>query len=296
LENKNNIPLVKPSQFDTYLFGNWKATVFGLYENFHIEKIENYKEHLVVPTPPHRRSVYFLLFITKGSVIRTKGLNKYQLKQNSCFCLANDQITGIDFVSEDAEGFYVHFLPEIFNHPNLKIDLSKDFPIFSILNEPDFEIRHPEKIQNLMLQLYKDYQKENKDLIPLYLTTLLLEIQNNVQSKQSPTKNAAAILTFRYKHALSEHIYNFKTLSEFADYLSVSPNHLLKCVKQTTGKSARELLDDMRILEAKVLLKQTNLSIGEIAYKIGKYEPSDFARFFKSKTNTQPNSYRNTEK
>ncbi|MDZ7899775.1 MAG: helix-turn-helix transcriptional regulator [Arcicella sp.] len=65
-----------------------------------------------------------------------------------------------------------------------------------------------------------------------------------------------------------------------------------KCVKATVGKSAHELLEDMRVLEAKVLLKQSTMSIGEIAFKIGKFEPSDFSRFFKSKTNITPKQYR----
>lgn len=289
------IPLVIPSQFDNYLFKNWKAPVIsGLYDNFHIEKIENYKEHLIVPTPPHRRSVYFLLFLTRGVVIRSKGLTKYELKQNSCFCLAADQITGIHYVSDDAAGYYLHFLPDIFNNPNLKIDLHKDLPFFSLLNEPHFEISNPEKIENLFSLLSTEYRSQNKNLISFYLITLLFEIQNNSISKETDKKDASAMLTLKYKNALSEYIYSFKTVTEFADHLSVSPNHLLKCVKNTTGKSARELLEEMRILEAKVLLKQTDMSIAEIAFKIGKYEPSDFARFFKSKTKNTPFQYRNS--
>ena len=57
-------------------------------------------------------------------------------------------------------------------------------------------------------------------------------------------------------------------------------------------KSALELLNEMKILEAKVLLKQTSLTITEIADKLGKYEVSDFSRFFKSKTNKTPLEYR----
>lgn len=59
------------------------------------------------------------------------------------------------------------------------------------------------------------------------------------------------------------------------------------------GKSAHDVLNDMLLLEAKVLLKQTNLTVSEIAYKIGKNEISDFARFFKSQTNMKPSEYRN---
>lgn len=286
------IPTVKPSEFDDYLFANWKAPVTSLYENFHVSRIEDYKNHLKLPTPPHRRSVYFFLFITNGQVVRRKDLTKFELKRDSCFCLSADQITSIDFVSQDAAGFYMHFLPEIFNHPNLKVDLIKDFPFFSNWNEPHFEINDDKKIKNLFEILIKEHLNENKEVLPFYLMTLLSEIKNLAQINQNKKQDASSILTYKYKNALSEFIYTKKTVSEYADYLSVTPNHLLKCVKNTTGKTAHELLDEMRILESKVLLKQTDKSISEIADAIGKEDPSDFSRFFKLKTGQTPNQYR----
>jgi len=286
------IPTVKPSEFDDYLFANWKAPVTSLYENFHVSRIEDYKNHLKLPTPPHRRSVYFFLFITDGQVVRRKDLTKFELKRDSCFCLSADQITSIDFVSQDAAGFYMHFLPEIFNHPNLKVDLIKDFPFFSNWNEPHFEINDDKKIKNLFEILIKEHLNENKEVLPFYLMTLLSEIKNLAQINHNKKQDASSILTYKYKNALSEFIYSKKTVSEYADYLSVTPNHLLKCVKNTTGKTAHELLDEMRILESKVLLKQTDKSISEIADAIGKEDPSDFSRFFKLKTGQTPNQYR----
>lgn len=286
------IPTVKPSEFDDYLFADWKAPITSLYENFHVSRIEDYKNHLKLPTPPHRRSVYFLLFITNGIVERRKDLNKYELRKNACFCLSADQITSIDAVSEDAAGFYMHFLPEIFNHPNLKVEIDKDFPYFSHFTEPTFEISEAKKIENLFELLIEQHLQENKAGLPFYVMTLLTELKSQANFTHLDKNDASSNITQRYKNALSEFIYTKKTVTEYAEYLSVTPNHLLKCVKATTGKTAHELLDEMRILESKVLLKQTTKSITEIAETVGKEDPSDFARFFKSKTGKTPNQYR----
>lgn len=59
-----------------------------------------------------------------------------------------------------------------------------------------------------------------------------------------------------------------------------------------TGKSAQDLLMDMLSLEAKVLLAQTELSVGNIAYKLSEKTPSDFSRFFKTKTGLTPKQYK----
>lgn len=63
-------------------------------------------------------------------------------------------------------------------------------------------------------------------------------------------------------------------------------------IKATIGKISQELLADMIILEAKVLLKQTSLSISEIVFKFSETNPSDFSRFFKNKIELSPKEFR----
>lgn len=90
----------------------------------------------------------------------------------------------------------------------------------------------------------------------------------------------------------SQHIYQKQKITDYAELHSILPNHLDKCVKKTIGKSAHDLLNEMLLLETKVLLKQTKLNVAEIAYKIGKNEISDFACFFKAQTGMRPSEYR----
>ncbi|MFN8347037.1 MAG: helix-turn-helix transcriptional regulator [Spirosomataceae bacterium] len=289
------IPILKPAQFDDYLFAGWKAPISGFYEKFHVSRIEDYKNHLTLPLLPHRRSVYFFIFLTQGRVIRSKGLTNYEIEPGCFFFLAADQITALEYVSEDAEGFYCHFLPEIFNQAAVKVDFENDFSFFQLTGEPLLKVSETERFLQLFHILenenYKN-QAERFGLIPLYLLALFSELKCQTEPVAQKTKNASVVLTQRYKNALSEWIYEKKTVAEFADYLAVTPNHLHKCVKAATGKSAHNLLDEMRVLEAKVLLKQTNLTIGEIAFKIGRFEPSDFSRFFKANTGMTPLAYR----
>lgn len=298
MSNLKEIPKLKPLQFDDYLFGNWKPTISSLYEHFHIERIENYKSFLKLPVLPHRRSVYFFLYVTKGFAIRSKGLSNYEVKANTFFCLSTDQITSLEAISEDVEGFYCHFQPEIFNQPLLNIDIEKDFPFFQITAEPLIQIAESERIVQLLEILFSERTRnENSraEIIALYLSAFLKEIRYFDNQTPKSNNNAASNLTQRYKNLLSEQIYDKKTVTEFAEILAVSPNHLHKCVKTITGKSAHELLEEMRVLEAKVLLKQTPMRIAEIAFKIGGFEPSDFSRFFKSKTGLSPKEYRSLQ-
>lgn len=289
------VPIIKPAEFDEYLFQDWKAEVSGYYDRFHIERIENYKQHLKPSQNPHRRSVFFLFFITKGSAVRYKGLTDFKISVNQVFCLPADQITALSEISDDAEGFYCHFSADVFNEANFSIDIIKDFPFFYHTAVPLVSLSNPARANILLDILKEEYvinQEERFGLIGIYLLALLNEIKLNFKMENTAKTLASDHLTQKFKNALMAYICEFKTVKEFADYLRVTPNHLNKCVKQTTGKTAHKLIEDMRVLEAKVLLKQTDLSIGEIAFKIGKSDPSDFARFFKAQTEITPNQYR----
>ncbi|WP_409024985.1 helix-turn-helix domain-containing protein [Jiulongibacter sediminis] len=64
-----------------------------------------------------------------------------------------------------------------------------------------------------------------------------------------------------------------------------------KCVKKITHKTAQELLNEMIIMEAKSLLKYTDLQVAEVAVRLCNQNPSNFSRFFKSQTGYSPKAY-----
>lgn len=293
------VPLLKPSEFDEYVFDTsaWKTTSRPYFNQFHVIRLEDYKNHLIIPQLPHRRSVCFFIFLTKGKIIRSKALTQHEVKAGSFFFLPAFQITTFDYVSDDAEGFYCHFSQEIFNVGHWKNEMLKDFVFLQLAGHPVIEIEAAlhQGIVNIFTRLEDVNQVLTADkfeLLSSYLYTLFVEISHSAKPSEKPLQNAALRITQQFKNALTQYVYEKHSVSEYADLLAVSPNHLHKCVKSVTGKSAHDLLDEMRVLEAKVLLKQTNLSIADIAFKIGKLDPSDFSRFFKAETGTTPKEYR----
>ncbi len=291
-----NIPNLHPEQFDDFLFGTWKPVVYETYDKFHIDKIKNFKSHMNLPTLPHRRKVHFFVFITKGKMIRSKNLNEYEIIKNHFFCLPAHQITSIEYMTKDVEGFYCHFQSEVFNQPQLNIDIERDFPFYDIIAEPLVYIKNHDRVNQLLELLHYEYKNneiKRENITALYLATLLNEINFNYSVSNIKNISASSIISQKYKHLLSTEITNIKRVVDAANVLKISPNHLNKCIKEITGQSAKELLMQMRILHAKVLLKQTDLQVQEIAFQLGGFESSDFIRFFKKRTLVTPNEYRN---
>ena len=65
-----------------------------------------------------------------------------------------------------------------------------------------------------------------------------------------------------------------------------------KVLKENTGKTTTDLISSRVIQEAKILLKQTDWNISEIAYSLGFEEVAHFSNFFRKQTSFPPLGFR----
>ena len=92
---------------------------------------------------------------------------------------------------------------------------------------------------------------------------------------------------------VQENFKKEKFLDFYARELGVTPKHLSRTVKSLTGMTAVEWIDRYVILEAKVLLKSTNLNIQQIADHLNFQSQSLFGKYFKKHTGLSPKEFRN---
>ena len=135
-------------------------------------------------------------------------------------------------------------------------------------------------------------KEANAGIIKLYLATFLAEMEQSSDFRLRINFPAHERLTMEFKRLLNYHITKDRSVSYYASELNVTPNHLNKSVKVTLGKSASALIDEMLILEAKVLMQKNNLSVSDIAFETGFEDVSYFGRFFKKHTGFTPTEYR----
>ncbi len=302
MSKPTSIPIWELTEMSNHHFGAAHQNLFSSNSHhlFHINKIEDYRDKIHFPLPPHRKQVYDFLFLTKGMTRRSKALNPYEIEENTFFFLPAYQITHHEFMSTDAKGYFCHFNFDIFTNYLPQHNILRDFPFLQFIGNPIVTIDESsqEPVLNILHRLEVEYKKDqmaNFDIITVYLLALFTEIKRFYTPSVSAKKNTALMITQNFKDALSRHIYEKQKVTEYADMLSVSPNHLNKCIKSATGYSAQDLLNEMILLEAKVLLKQTDMQISEIAYKLSQQNHSDFSRFFKSKTGMTPKEYKQND-
>ena len=84
-----------------------------------------------------------------------------------------------------------------------------------------------------------------------------------------------------------------RNIDFYADRLFLSPHYLSGLVRETSGKTVMDWINRSVILEAKVLLKHSNLLTYQIADELNFPNPSFFSKFFKRMTGMTPGEYRN---
>jgi AraC-like DNA-binding protein len=117
-------------------------------------------------------------------------------------------------------------------------------------------------------------------------------INNNDYKLRLISHDSKGGLTTRFINLLTKNFVREKRVKFYANRLFVTSRHLSEVVKQVTGRTAGELIDEMVINEAKILLKGYPLNVSEVSEGLHFSNPSFFGKYFKKHTGISPSDYK----
>lgn len=206
---------------------------------------------------------------------------------------------------ENQSGYFCIFTAEFLIHTKSGVVLD-ELPLFKPGGYPVFQLVD-EQVEELTYVFRKMSKELASDYIYKYdlLRNYVLELIHYGQKLQPatalyPTHTASARVSSLFIELLERQFpiesphqkLDLRTAKDFADRLSVHVNHLNKVLKENTGKTTTDLIGSRIIQEAKILLKQTDWNISEIAYSLGFEEVAHFSNFFKRQTSLAPVAFR----
>ena len=155
--------------------------------------------------------------------------------------------------------------------------------IHGISSGADIYLKKPFSVELLQTHL-RQLIKSKERFYETYFNSLDLEIKSTGGSQ----KILADVINVINQNLSKEDL----CVQDIADELALSRSKLYRKIKELTGKSANEMIRKMRLEKSKEFLIITDMTIGEICYKVGFSSPSYYTKRFKEHTGLIPKEYR----
>lgn len=256
-----------------------------------------------ISEPFHRQDFFFINYAYRQDyqALSYKYDNLITIREDECYigqpysgyALRGDSETDIVIIGVliRKDAFYREYLPVIYAdsglfqffiepQPNkfsdefIHLSLTKEHPVRSIL-------------ESMVLE-YADRKEDTQLLLKSMMQTLLLQISRRYRLESTrPTATSVSdqILSYMADHS------DVVTLKDIAAHFSYHPNHISGLLHKETGKTFREILLEKRMERAVLLLRNTTLSIEEIAAMLGYSNNSNFYKAFREYYYTSPRNY-----
>ncbi|HYF24730.1 MAG TPA: AraC family transcriptional regulator [Baekduia sp.] len=133
------------------------------------------------------------------------------------------------------------------------------------------------------------------DLLRHHLSTLLLWLErwyDATRTERSDADDAAIQLHRRFARLLEEDFAAHHDARHYADALGVPAPALARALSRLTGRTTKELVLDRVMVEAARLLRHTDLTVGQIAHRVGFDDQLYFSRAFKRHSGRAPQAFR----
>jgi AraC family transcriptional regulator len=135
-------------------------------------------------------------------------------------------------------------------------------------------------------------------LIESLATTIMVELSRHFLDKDRDlrVRTRDGELPQTHLQRIYEYIESFEnrcpSIDEIAKLCNISPAHLRRSFKNTTGQTVHQYVEGVRLAKAKALLAETDLPLKEISYRLGFADSSTFSSTFRKSSGETPSGYR----
>ena len=245
------------------------------------------------------------LFCRSGSA--QASVNQYQgeVRRNTMVLLLPGSIFMLTDRTEDFRVTFCAFSRDLFAEAASRLDPS----FFRTLGERPISYPPARVVEGAAIWFqmaaytYRDRNNVFRNtIIKNRLQNVLLESYDKMQrfaARQPRTPEVTTRQTDlfqRFVALVHEYCSQEREVAFYADKLCISTRYLSTIVRSVARSSAKEFIDRAVILEIKMMLQSTDLSVQEIAYRLRFPDQSYLGRFFKKHTGESPTEYRNMRK
>lgn len=255
---------------------------------------------------PFRADAFFVIVVTDSSIHIKLNLSDYHLYKNDVLVVGPNTIRQFIEAGEGCCLTGIMFTPDFLIESGINKKYYGAFDFFAASGNPFFHMAQDEADE--LLTLIDLLQKKSQstgaiqgeysaEVVRHHFMAFLFELASlhrKYHAEEEIRLTRKEDLMKRFLKLLPEHSRRERSLQFYADHLFVTPKYLSQTVKELSGKTAGTFIDEMVMVEAKVLLSDLSLSVAQVAEEMFFSDQFFFSKFFKNHAGITPTAYRRT--
>lgn len=247
---------------------------------------------------PFKVDVSMAIIYDKGEAVSRINMREYHIKAPAVLVIMYGQTCEHISSSEDLQSRAIVMSDAFTNKLFPNSDANKLYisilnnPIACFENEENVFSNYYELLRNLVRSPHTNYKIDAARHLTLAMFYGYSHMKHIFSSNKIKTTRQEEIFS-EFLKLLSLNYKQSRNVTFYADKLCITSKHLSQVVKEVSGKSALDIIEEYVITECKALLLSTTMTIQQISDSLNFTTQSVFGKYFKRVTGISPSEYRN---
>ena len=257
-------------------------------------------DYLELMRSPHKFDFFLFVNHTSGGIKFKLDMEEYEVETGgNVITCAPGQIISLESFTSDFDAD-VMILSRQFME-SLLVYLKGTIPVrFGMMRQVVFKNNEQEmQMQKVFVQAVQHALKQTDNPFRLQMVQHVMmaifyasDKPQSMSTKSDVIRTNADLLTKQFLELVKENFRKERQLKFYADELCITPRYLSRVVKECSGSSAADWIERYVVLEARALLKSTNMNIQQISDSLNFPSQTFFGKYFKRRVGMSPKEYR----
>ena len=291
MEASNFIEVSVAQARDFYPKGHFIDEDFLVYEHF---------SEVPRPWKSCRMQCLFFALCTQGEASYTVDGKDSQVKRGDVIIVGEGQVVENFLSTDDCDGIAIMISYDFFNDIvagirdlNTLFLFSRLHPVFS-LTEREVKVLSG-YVETIITKILEPEHHFRRELVSTLMKALIYDMSNVIYRYQMVEKKSFSrgeVVFFNYIRIVRDHFKHERRVSWYANQLCITPKYLSETIKTISKRTPNEWIDYYVVLELRLLLKNSDKSIKEIAEYLNFPNQSFLGKFFKDHVGVSPSAFR----
>ncbi|MEI2273748.1 helix-turn-helix transcriptional regulator [Sphingobacterium sp. ML3W] len=264
--------------------------------------LESTSDNMQIQRNCHYRASFFgVLLAEEGISYYRVGDFEYELQKGDILFCVPQEVFKIIYFSADIKQKQIFFSIDMLSDAGFNYrsnDMLKNFsnnPSYIIRGEQHLYKRLAFYIKELAyLNDFKNPVYYSNEMIWHYFSLLMYDIENYSKNfrQQASFSSREEEITSAFFALVREYYVEHHDVQFYADRLFVSRKYLTKVVKKAMLRTPKEIINQILLIEAKILLKNSANNVNQVACLLNFSDQTVFSKFFKKHTERNPSDYK----